>query len=175
MKVGATALLERQVEGGLDRFAEYARGRLKDDAMPQVLQRAIDTTMDTLMPSIKQECWRGLDERFLPARLTSPSTSLSPLVPLYARHRARVGGDAPRRRWALAAAAAAASARFLLHALWPHDRSVWRARADVVGAGGGRAAVGVGAGWWLLLSSPPTSATSTSSARSSSACASRSS
>ena len=157
VKVGATALLERQVEGGLDRFAEYARGRLKDDAMPQVLQRAIDTTMDTLMPSIKQECWRGLDERFLPARLTSPSTSLSPLVPLYARHRARVGGgDAPRRRWAHWPLQRLRRLRaFLLHALWPHDRSVWqRARAPTWWAlqAVGVLPWGVGAGWWLLLS-----------------------
>ena len=115
--------------------------------MPQVLQRAIDTTMDTLMPSIKQECWRGLDERFLPARLTSPSTSLSPLVPLYARHRARTSAAAtPRRRWAHWPLQRLRRLRaFLLHALLaarPLGVAA-RARADVVGAaGGGRAAVG---------------------------------
>ena len=77
-------------------------------------------------------------------------------MPLYARHRARVGGDAPRRRWAHWPLQRLRRLRaFLLHALWPHDRSVWqRARAPTWWAlqAVGVLPWGVGAGWWLLLS-----------------------
>ena len=96
--------IEKQVEVALNRCAEHARGVLKDPAMPSALQRAIDHMMDGLLPDIKHESFRVLDEHlhFLqpaPARIASaqtPRTSFSPLSPRHSMSspdgRGRVGG-----------------------------------------------------------------------------------
>jgi hypothetical protein len=80
--------LERQLEGALDGFAARLGARLKDPAMPAAVQRAVDALLASLLPDIKQECWRWTDERFLPmispdlrSGYGGPSEALSPLVP----------------------------------------------------------------------------------------------
>ena len=74
--------IELRVERVLDSAANHLRRTLKDQAMPSVLQRSIDQVMDSLLPDVKQECWRWTDEHFLPP-MSTPSvlTSLSPLSP----------------------------------------------------------------------------------------------
>jgi len=77
--------LERQLEGALDGFATRLGARLKDPAMPAAVQRALDALVASLLPDVKQECWRWTDERFLPlTKLETPGYRrdvLSPLVP----------------------------------------------------------------------------------------------
>ena len=82
--------VERQLEGALDGFAARLGARLKDPAMPAPVQRTVDALVASLLPDIKQECWRWTDERFLP--MISPDASrgfrgdaLSPFVPRTAR------------------------------------------------------------------------------------------
>ena len=94
--------VEQQVEVALNSCAEHARGVLKDPAMPLALQRAVDHIMDGLLPDIKHESFRVLDEhlQFLPAArnvVAAPPrrTSFSPLSPRHstspddARHSSR--------------------------------------------------------------------------------------
>ena len=143
--------LEKQLESALDSGARALVTQLKDPAMPLVLQRGVDAVIDSLLPDIKQECWRWTDERFLPALgAPDPVLSLSPLSPRAssresrwsgagsARHYAlspvpyagaASGGSATRRRPALALPSPLVALRrvraAVLHTLWPHDSSLW--------------------------------------------------
>ena len=80
--------VEQQVEVALNSCADHARLLLKDPAMPHTLQRAIDIMLDGLLPDIKHESYRVLDEHlhFLqaaqPAANGMPrSRTFSPLSP----------------------------------------------------------------------------------------------
>ena len=168
--------IELRVERILDSVADHLRRTLKDQAMPLVLQRSIDQVMDSLLPDVKQECWRWTDEHFLPP-MSTPSvlTSLSPLSP---RHTARTtpggvpmlevsssehgGSSTSRRLFVSLSANHLASAHILLrrcrawvlHTLWPHDRSVWSSARTA--SWWGLQVVGLlpwlAQLWWLLLS-----------------------
>ena len=180
---------ERLVERALTQCAEHARSKLKDPAMPLALQRAIDHVMDGLLPDIKQESYRVLDEHlhFLQgAQLAAPPTPLrSALSPLSPRRspeyvgasRSRGGAAARGTRAAAPASGLAvkptdAAARstppppplqhllraaraHALHALWPHDRSMWSCLRSpqwwllhILGV-----LPLVGPWWWLALAS----------------------
>lgn len=81
--------VEQQVEVALNSCADHVRVVLKDPAMPQALHRAIDLVLDGLLPDIKHESYRVLDEHlhFLeaarPTNLAPDSRlrSFSPLSP----------------------------------------------------------------------------------------------
>ena len=156
--------VEKQVEVALNTCADHARRRIKDPAMPHALQRAIDVVLDSLLPDIKHESYRVLDEHlhFLQAaQLTttqSPaSRAFSPLSPRRSsppRHRASSGSSSGSN--ALHADVADRSQQNgadtsapmplvqllrrlragTLHTLWPHDSSMWLSFRSVR--------------WWLL-------------------------
>jgi uncharacterized protein (DUF1778 family) len=140
--------VERKVEQALNSAAAHARCRLKDPAMPQALQRAIDVVLDGLLPDIKHESYRVLDEhlQFLQAcRITQPDdvamNSFSPLSPRRSSPRVRRGGR--NNGEASASTQAADHVHILppprlvqhlrrlraaaLHALWPQYASTSRA------------------------------------------------
>ena len=133
--------LETQVEAALDRAATHVAAMLKDRSMPAVLQRAIDSLVDGLLPDIKHESFRVLDEHFMQTRnarvFTPPSlTALSPLSPRRSAGQQltttsgdgsssqRGGSDEPTRLERLHLLLRRGRA-IVLHTLWPHDKSVW--------------------------------------------------
>ena len=144
------SLAQQQMEHALDNAhdsaAAHLRSQLKDDAMPQLVQRSIDQMMDSLMPDIKQECWRWTDEHFLPPK-ASPHPAretFSPLSPRRSRLSAVPGCGTPQsgdrlrtaedrlspsnwlsRRHAGCVLTLRRIRATVLHTLWPHDRSVW--------------------------------------------------
>lgn len=91
--------VEKQVESALDAAAAHARRRIKDPAMPEALQRTIDLVLDSLLPDIKHESYRVLDEhlQFLQAcRIAQPiseneGNGFSPLSPRRSSPRLRCG------------------------------------------------------------------------------------
>ena len=96
--------VERQVELALNSCAAHARETFKDPSMPLAFQRAIDHIMDVyILPDVKQESFRVLDENFLPAprlSLASPyppsRTALSPLSPRHSRRAPPTPPQSPR-------------------------------------------------------------------------------
>ena len=175
--------IELRVERVLDSAANHLRRTLKDQAMPSVLQRSIDQVMDSLLPDVKQECWRLTDEHFLPP-MSTPSvlTSLSPLSPRRTTRQTPGrypaleatspghGGQATSRRLFVSFGVNYLEAlhnckdsvhmllyryrAWVLHTLWPHDRSVWSSARTA--SWWGLQVLGLlpwlAQLWWLLLS-----------------------
>ena len=144
--------VEQQVEAALNRARSHLGGRLKDPDMPRALQRAVDAVLDGLLPDIKHESYRVLDEHltFLQAYELQPhgaddtSDNFSPLSPR------RSSTRSPRPFVQLLRRMRAAA----LHTLWPHDCSVWaslRSPGWWVLQALGVAPLGVGSTCWLLL------------------------
>ena len=145
--------VESQVERALDRAAAHMRSQLKDNHMPMVIQRATDSFIDGILPDIKHESFRVLDQHlhFLQAPrspYTPPArSSLAPLSPRRSSRKTRqstpaaalpmpatADGAAPEllsseeARWPSAMHLLLLLRRgraTLLNTLWPHDRSVW--------------------------------------------------
>ena len=173
--------VEKRMEVALNTCADHARRRIKDPAMPQALQRAIDVILDSLLPDIKHESYRVLDEHlhFLQAAQLSTTQSpasraFSPLSPRRSsppRSRAAASSSSSIARYADGAdrmrqnGADTSTPRPLvqllrrlraaaLHTLWPHDCSMWLSFRTVrwwLLTLLGMAPHGIGASWWLLL------------------------
>lgn len=168
--------IDMQVEAALDRAARHLKAHFKDHSMPLILQRAIDHAMDLLIPEVRQETFRVLDEnlRFLqasrlPLQGTGPRLTFSPLSPR--RVLTGLSGTPSHAAFDLAGGSSAASGdgrvdnqqglllqlrrgrATMLHTLWPHDRTVWRCvrsphwwLLELLGV-----LPWVGMWWWLLL------------------------
>ena len=166
--------VDMQVEAALDRAARHLKAHFKDHSMPLILQRAIDHAMDLLIPEVRQETFRVLDEnlRFLQAGrlpLQGAQVNFSPLSPR--RVFSGLSGMPSHAAFDLAGGSSAASGdgrvdgqqglllllrrgrATMLHTLWPHDRTVWRCvrspywwLLELLGV-----LPWVGMWWWLLL------------------------
>jgi hypothetical protein len=170
-----THRMESHVELALNSCADRMRILLKDPAMPFALQRTIDVVLDGLLPDIKHESYRVLDEHLLPGakRAIAPTSHIrgfSPLSPRRSREQRLLRvtspggrGDAggPRRDGYIDRSTPQLlqllrrTRAVVLHTLWPHNRSLW---ANMRSPGWWILQLlgmlpFVGPLWWLLLSS----------------------
>ena len=144
--------------------------------MPLILQRAIDHIMDSLVPELRHETFRVLDEhlQFLqvsrsPNSSAAARMSFSPLSPrrsspLLSEHRlAKTAGKSPIPALGLPLGLQVCydalhflrrGRAWMLHTLWPHNQSIWNCLRspqwwllELLGV-----LPSIGSWWWLLLS-----------------------